>query len=177
MKVKIVGGICLGLLAFAGVAQAAGVFDPASAEGPTIQAEEAIRADYRAEQQAVSGVDARSGGRRGPRGPRGARGLQGAAGPKGAAGAPGAPGAKGTFGAVTAYNGASTPLCGWEAGACSVGSAIATCPPGTIVVSGGYSGAGIRTFISAPVPGGWFVGATNENESAVSFKPVVLCGS
>jgi hypothetical protein len=45
------------------------------------------------------------------------------------------------------------------------------------VVSGGFAGAGIRAFISAPVPGGWFVGATNENALATHFEAIAVCAS
>jgi hypothetical protein len=58
-----------------------------------------------------------------------------------------------------------------------VSSAIASCPPGTIVTGGGFSGAGIRAFISGPIPGGWFVGAANESVFSTDFNAEVVCAS
>lgn len=110
-------------------------------------------------------------GRRGPRGPRGFQGAQGPAGPAGPAGP------KGTFGSLVTVESNPVFLCGWEGGACSVDSAIAMCPPGTSVVSGGYAGAGIRAFIDAPIAGGWFVGAVNESSFATDFSAYAICAT
>ena len=167
MVVVLTAALALAVVAAGGVAEATGLFDHPGKGSPTVEREQEVK-EALANRLAGAGASARV---RGPRGPRGARG------PKGAHGAKGAQGPAGTFAAVTAYRGATIPICGWEAGACSVQSATATCPPGTVVVSGAYAGAGIRVFISEPVPGGWFIGATNENSLASSFHATVLCGS
>ena len=163
-------GLVLGvaLVATAGVAKAGGALggpsDAAVASRETRLAE-VLEKRY----AAVEGVYSRV--RRGKRGPRGARGPQGPAGPAG----PGGP--AGTIGSVTTVNGPETFICGYFEGGCSVQASSVTCPPGTKALSGGYSGVGIRTFISAPIPNGWYVGAANESEFSSSFKAIVVCGS
>jgi hypothetical protein len=104
-------------------------------------------------------------------------------GPKGAAGAKGATGAtgaKGTFGAIVSVASAPTFLCSFETGSCAVGSARAECPPGTTLVGGGYTGAGIVTTVTynAPSGNGWGIVAVNLDEVAVTgLRAVAQCGS
>jgi hypothetical protein len=75
-------------------------------------------------------------GHRGPRGFTGARGLTGAQGPSGPAGPAGASGAQ----FVSQASGAMATLCDDDSLSCSVGSSVATCPGGTVVVGGGWDG-------------------------------------
>ncbi len=164
MKWKIGVAAAAALLALTGIAQGAGVFDGSGGSNAEAR-ERAIQKVFK-DRDAAAAAGALA--RRGPRGKRGPKGPRGPAGPAGP---------KGTFGSVTSVLSPSVSLCGWESGACSVGSATATCPPGTTVVGGGYAGAGIRAFISASVPGGWFVGAANESVFSTTFKAEVLCAS
>jgi hypothetical protein len=160
----------LSLLAFAGIANAAsGLLDNRSVpEKAGDRREDAIALQYSGESKATASRAKRR-GPRGPRGPRGMQGAKGAAGPAGPAG---------TFGTVTPVSSPSVFLCGWPSGACSVGSVEVVCPSGTKLVSGGYGGAGIRAFISAPGgPNGWFVGAANEDEFSTTFKAIAMCAS
>lgn len=160
-KAVVLGGFAL--FAVVGAAQAAGILDQSGSGGAIDEREQLIA--QKLEKRLVA-TDALA--RRGPRGLRGPRGPKG---PKGLQGAPG------LLSSAVPYSSPTVPICGWEAGACSVQSAIAVCPPGTIVIGGGHSGAGIRVFISQPVPGGWAIGATNESSFASSFKATVMCGS
>lgn len=112
--------------------------------------------------------------RRGPRGPKGARGPRGFPGPKGPAGAQGP---KGTFGNITYVLGPPTTLCPFSAGSCSVGSASATCPPGTTVVGGGMIGTGFPFISAATNSTTWSVSEANEFESSAQFRATAVCAS
>lgn len=87
-------------------------------------------------------------GLRGPRGPAGAPGTPGVAGtvgatgPAGAAGAAGAAGVAGSFNpaSVTTVVGPTAFMCALGGGTCEVGSSVATCPAGDVVLSGGWLG-------------------------------------
>lgn len=172
MKWKAVVLAGFALVAIGGVAQAAGVLGQSVPE----ERKEATIVEH-AIAKAEGEVEADASRVRGARGPRGHRGSRGPQGPKGATGATGATGPKGTFGSITSYASGPVFLCGWEAGACSIGSSIALCPPGTTAISGGHSGAGLRVFSSTPYPGGWFIGAANENFEATTFKAFVVCAA
>src|SRR5689334_4756677 len=115
-----------GVFACLGIANAAGLIGADASSSK----EEAVAERLR-KRQAVE-IETATMSRRGPRGPRGFKGATGPQGPKG------------TIGTITAVKSSGTFLCGWEAGACSVGSTSVTCPPGTVSLGGGYSGAGIR---------------------------------
>ena len=161
MNAKIVAGLAsVAVLAFVGFAQGSNPSDP----------------DYsQKEQRLVERLGepgpANISARRSKRGPRGPRGFQGPRGAQGAAGVPGVIGEVGSFASAPVF------LCGFFSGACSVGSTEIICPPGTQILSGGYSGVGIRAFINAPGPNhGWVVGAANEDEEPTSFRAYVLCG-
>jgi hypothetical protein len=67
-----------------------------------------------------------------PRGPRGLRGAQGSEGPAGDRGPVGIS----TVGSATGTTGA---MCAFGGGSCQVGTSVATCPTGSVVVGGGYS--------------------------------------
>ena len=170
------------LIALGGVAKATGVIDGPGSR-PTFEKEEAVLAKIEGREAGIS-QELKTRGARGPKGAKGAKGATGPAGPKGATGATGATGPAGaagpagTIAAVQVVRGPQIPICGWEAGACSVSSSSVTCPAGTILVSGGYSGAGVRAFINEPGAGQvWVVGVTNENSLASSFHATALCGT
>jgi hypothetical protein len=112
--------------------------------------------------------------RRDLRGPKGKKGAKGPRGPKGAAGPVGP---KGTFGAVIPVDGPSVTLCS-ETASCAVQGATASCPPGTIVVGGGWKGGGIETFFpySAPVGNSWSIIAVNWYGNP-TVTPVAMCAS
>jgi hypothetical protein len=164
MRLKIVLLAALGLLAVAGVAQAAGLFGHSTPQSSLQQREQALMRKVEGQGQG-HGQASISRVRRGPRGPRGFHGPKGATGPAG------------TFGAVTPATGNATVLCSTEA-SCQVGTAAVECPPGTKVTGGGYTGGGIETIItwSAPVGNGWTVIAVNYYGTA-SVKAVALCAS
>ena len=182
MKIKVFVLSCMALLALAGIAKAAGVLghdDPQldSLAQRTGELERSLR-----EPTATTSVSARRGPRgfRGPQGPRGATGPKGATGATGATGAKGATGPKGSFAAVGSFASAPTFLCSFETGSCAVGSARAECPPGTSVIGGGYTGAGIVTTVtySAPSGNGWGIVAINLDEVSVpSLRAVAQCAS
>lgn len=185
MKWKVLVCGCAALLALAGVAQAAGAFRHSD---PKMNALEQ-------EQQALEGrLGAKAGeladalkkpqrgprGRQGPRGPRGPQGPTGPKGATGATGATGAPGPAGTFGNITSTSSVGTYLCSYETGVCAVGSTRAECPPGTTLVGGGYSGAGLVTTVTynAPSGNGWGIVAINLDEIPVSgLKAVAQCAT
>ena len=163
MKSKVVVGVALAALAFAGIAQAAGLFANREDARNALTARERTVAKGLTVDRANRATTSRT--RRGRRGRRGPRGKHGPAGPKG------------SVSAMASVSSPSVFLCGWKAGACSTGSATAVCPPGTIVTGGGFAGAGIRAFASGPVPGGWRVGAANESASSTTFKAIAVCAS
>lgn len=170
MKIKFVVAAGVGALAFAGIAQGAGMFNHEDEHLNQLQRREVVLEQNFA--QPSAGI---SRARRGPKGARGARG------PKGAAGAPGAPGPKGTFGSISSVSSAPTFLCSFETGPCAVGSAGVTCPPGTTLVGGGYTGAGILTTVTYDAPSGansWGVIGVNFDEvSVANFRAVAQCAS
>jgi hypothetical protein len=187
MKLKV--GLCtiVLVLATAGVAEATGVFKHSDPEMNSVQQkQESLEGQL--EESGAQGLsaDALSRGARGPRGRRGARGPQGQrgpqgpTGPKGATGATGPTGATGTFGSITSVSSVPAYLCSWEAGACAVGSTRAECPPGTTLVGGGYSGAGIVTTVTynAPSGNGWGIVAVNFDEVPVTnLRAVAQCAT
>jgi hypothetical protein len=160
------------LLAVAGVAQAAGVFQGGHKD-PAADAAEAksdrLEAKFEAEAQQPQAASARP-GRRGPRGSRG---------PRGPKGAKGATGPKGTFGSVLSYASAGIVLAPYGSPG-AVGSTRVECPPGTLLTGGGYIGAGILTTVtwSASVGNAWGIIAVNLDETFVTgLKAVAQCAT
>lgn len=170
VKAALFLGVALAV-AIAGVAKATGVFEGQGHQDASYDVVEAkvSRLEGRFEAREAPGpgsVAARP--QRGPRGKRGPRGPQGQAGPKG------------TFGSVVTVNGPSTYLCSFGVGGCAVGSTEVSCPPGTTLVGGGYTGAGIVTIVTwnAPVANSWGIIAVNLDEVPVSnLKAVATCAS
>jgi hypothetical protein len=184
MKLRV--GLCtaIAVLAFAGAAEATGVFKHSDPEMNTVQQkqEELEGRLEAAGGQVVSGdaLSRRDRGPRGLRGPHGERGRQGPAGPKGATGATGATGPAGTFGTITSVSSAPVFLCAFETGACAVGSAHVECPPGTSLIGGGYTGAGLVTTVTYDAPSGnaWGIVAVNLDEVPVTaLKAVAQCAA
>ena len=171
MKLKIIGVVAIALLAFAGAAQASGLFDRDSDQVSTMRALERAALHPGADVATASA-------RRGPRGFKGPRGAKGAAGPKGATGAAGPAGPAGTFGTITQVTGPNVTLCGFEF-QCSIGTAHAECPPGTRVIGGGFGGLFTgEDFFSFAAGNGWSVGAANWSENALtSFHATAMCAS
>jgi hypothetical protein len=177
LKAVLIAG--LALLALAGAAKASGVLDKDHkdagydvVEARTTQLERAL--EKRAAQGDEGLTASARAATRGPRGPRGARG------PKGAKGANGPAGVPGTFGSISVVSSPSIFLCSFFSGACAVGSVQAVCPPGTTLVGGGYTGAGIVTTVtwSAPVANAWGIIAVNLDEVPVSnLKAVAECAT
>lgn len=162
MTIAVAATAALALVVITAVATGQDAGNPADAK------EEAVLRAFSKRTLAGTGEREPLARQRGPRGRRGPKGKRGPAGPAGA---------KGTFGSIITSEGPAVALCGWESGACSVGSSTVMCPPNTSVVSGGYAGAGIRAFIDAPIPGGWFIGAVNESVFATDFNAFVVCAS
>lgn len=187
MKFKV--GLCtvIAVLATAGVAEATGVFKHSDPEMNNVQQkQEMLEGQLEAvggrnlSGEALSRGTRGARGPRGPRGPHGQRGPQGPTGPKGATGATGPTGATGTFGSITTVSSAPAYLCSWEVGACAVGSTHVECPPGTTLVGGGYSGAGIVTTVTynAPSGNGWGIVAVNLDEVPVAtLRAVAQCAT
>lgn len=165
-RAKVIVLAVLALLSVAAVAKASGVIGG----GHENSAYDVVEAKAEALEQklkarAGSGpADVAARPARGPRGPRGARG------PKGPKGAIGPVGPKGTFSSVANVIGPPLFLCSFESGGCAVGTTQATCPPGTILTGGGYTGAGILTTVtwSAPVGNSWAIIAVNLDEVPVT---------
>lgn len=166
MRFKVVFGVLFGLLALAGVAKASGVFEHADPAKDVVATRvQALEATMRGEARGAASSAIR--GPRGARGPKGPKGAQGVPGPAGPAGPTGP---TGSFGSVVTVAGPPTFLCAFESGACAVGSTKVECPPGTVLVGGGYTGAGIVTTVawSAPVGNAWAIIAVNLDEVPVS---------
>ncbi|MGD9735311.1 MAG: hypothetical protein AB7V58_06855 [Solirubrobacterales bacterium] len=148
MKWKAIVLACVGILAFAGVAQAVG---------------------GSSEEAGISAAKKPQRGPRGPKGKRGIRGPQGPQGPQGPKGATGPAGPAGPAGSAATENlqikvveGAPLILSPGEFG----GAPLATCPAGYIVVGTGFYGP------FDPVGGfvlsfGSFVGGFFSNESLI----------
>lgn len=164
MKIKLVLAVAFGMFAFAGIAQAAGLFDNRPAGAAALM--------HRAEALTRSTATARFA----RRGPRGFRGPQGPRGPQGTQGVPGSAGPKGAFSTVTQVSGPSTTLCGYEY-ECSIGTAHAECPAGSRVVSGGFSGLYTgEVFFQFASGNGWSVGAANwSTVPLTSFHATAIC--
>lgn len=140
------------VLAFAGGATAAGRWVISSMN----QIKPSVRAHLR--------------GNAGPQGPQGAQGPQG---PQGL------PGAAGPAGISSIQNvSASSPICGFGAGACDVASAIAFCPSGSYVVGGAADTDTIETPIST-LTGTTSYGAVANNDGSFSGTLTVtaICAS
>lgn len=181
-KLKIITGVVVALGAMAGVAGAAEIFKHEDPTMDKLQAkQEGLEARFDARASGSASAEARSArvqrGKRGKRGPRGHRGPRG---PRGVQGTQGPVGPKGTFGTITQVQGPATFLCGFFTGSCAVGSTQVACPPGTTLVGGGYTGAGIVTTVtwSAPVGNAWGIIAVNLDEVSVSnLRAVAQCAS
>jgi hypothetical protein len=102
------------------------------------------------------------------------RQLHGATGPAGPAG---------TFSSagVATVSGPSAPMCASSANTCAVGSSVATCPAGDIVLSGGYDGetdppvdatAGYDEPLGS---NGWEVIMSNNALIPASFHAIAVC--
>jgi hypothetical protein len=106
-------------------------------------------------------------GQRGPRGPRGANGLQG---PQGAAGAAGGFDPS----KLTYVTGPSTTI-----PADDVGSASATCPPGTVVTGGGfYTSIAVPANSQAFANNSWTVIVNNfDNLIAIEAYAFAVCAA
>lgn len=110
-------------------------------------------------------------GRQGPPGPQGVQGPQGFQGPQGVQGPPGSQGPAGpgfTSAAVQRVDGNQLTLCGVSGGSsCAVGASTATCPAGTIAISGGWVGVFLGSvsynarFLNADGSSGWTILASN----------------
>lgn len=174
---QLVALVCCALVALGGVAKAAEVLGHGSSE--TVDKEQ--RLQTMAEQRHVAEGVAQSAKTRGPRGRRGPRGLQGAPGARGAAGPVGPigpAGPKGAFSSIIEAVAPNTYLCGYEL-LCSIGSSSVQCPPGTTVISGGWSGLyeGIAYF-SFKSGNGWAVGGANWNSIPdTEFRAIAMCAS
>jgi hypothetical protein len=160
MKLKLMAAVATGALVFAGVAQAAGLFEGSSPQSKLMQREKAmVRALHQGANDSVRRAP------RGPKGPRGPRGPQGVAGPAGA------------FSKITTVQGPSR-LLGQAPSAASIALSTASCPPGYQVIGGGWQGGGISATVSYNAPGGgsWSVIMTNNDEvTAVIFNAVAVC--
>jgi Collagen triple helix repeat (20 copies) len=184
-SLKVGAALTAVVLLVVGMAQASDL-TPGGHEDPGYDTVEArtVMLEEKLEKQAAGGPLAGTArvrrGPRGPRGPRGVIGPRGPQGPQGSQGPAGATGPKGTFGSVVAVSGPSTFLCSFEAGGCAVASTRAECPPGTVVIGGGYTGAGIVTTVtwSAPAGNAWAIIAVNLDEVPVTnLKAVAECAS
>lgn len=104
----------------------------------------------------------------------GARGQQG---PRGFQGAQGLPGSSG-IARVQWVNSSSVPYCASSGGACSVASATATCPPGSVAVGGAANASSIETSISTYV-GGNIYEAVSDNASPFTgdLTATAVCAS
>jgi hypothetical protein len=102
--------------------------------------------------------------------------VQGPSGAPGAAGVRGAAGPSGTVSATIEADGPATPL-GAAGTPTTVAASKAECPPGTVVVVGGFE-TGARTFIGAQEKSGngYFVVAINVGPLATSIKAQAICG-
>jgi hypothetical protein len=102
---------------------------------------------------------------RGQQGPRGPRGLQGRTGSRGPAG---------TIGGKLTFQTATTSLA-----AGTVGSATATCPTGTAVLSGGAHTTGLALWATEPLVSGgntgWFAGATAPSVIQAEVDAYAIC--
>jgi hypothetical protein len=178
MKWKV--GLCtvVAVLATAGAAEATGVFKHSDPEMNNVQQkQEALEGQLEAAGGKNPTDEALSRGARGPRGPKGQKGPQGAT---GATGPAGPTGATGTFGSITTVSGAPAYLCSWETGSCAVDSTHVECPPGTTLVGGGYSGAGLVTTVTfdAPSANGWGIVAVNLDVVPVTnLRAVAQCAT
>jgi hypothetical protein len=173
---KVVLLTCLALLAIGGIAKASGLIGHKDSKLDEVaQRTQALEQGLKKADGATA-----SHAQRGPRGPRGPKGAPGPKGAAGAKGATGLTGPKGTFGAIVSVASAPAFLCSFESGSCAVGSARAECPPGTTLIGGGYTGAGIVTTVTynAPAANGWGIVAVNLDEVSVTgLRAVAQCGS
>lgn len=159
---------CLALLALGGIAKASGVL------GHDDVKLDAIEQRTQMLERGLTKSGAATASRRGLRGPRGPKGPKGAQGPAGAAGP------KGTFNAVASVSSGPLFLCAFQTGSCAVGSVRVECPPGSTLIGGGYTGAGIVTTVTynAPSGNGWGIVAANLDEVSVAgLRAVAQCGS
>ncbi|HEX3734127.1 MAG TPA: hypothetical protein VHU86_03130 [Solirubrobacterales bacterium] len=180
MKSKIVMIVApIALLAVTGIAHGAGLFEHKDSRLDGIQ--QRTQTLENGLQHPQNASDGRANRRpRGPRGPRGAQGPKGATGATGAKGATGATGPKGAFGTITIVTSAPAYLCSYEVGVCAVGSARAECPPGSVLIGGGYAGAGILTTVTydASSGNGWGIVAINFDEYPVTnLRATAQCAS
>ncbi len=164
MKIKLVLAVALGMLAFAGIAEAAGLFNGRPAmQNALLKRERTLMRKARLRGRRAAPQAGVSRARRGPRGFRGPRGAQGPQGPPGA------------FSTITQVAGPETYLCGYEY-ECSVEAAHAECPAGSHVVSGGWAGPFLGTvFFSFASGNGWSVGVANEGLYGTSFHATAIC--
>jgi hypothetical protein len=113
------------------------------------------------------------------------RQLRGHRGPAGPMGAPGADGAPGVFSTsnVTQVSGPVSVQCPAGGGACDVGSSVATCPSGSVVLGGGFDSEGappVEATVAFDKPLGtdsWEVILVNNGTISQNFFAVATCAT
>jgi hypothetical protein len=119
---------------------------------------------------------------RGPRGPRGRPGPQGPQGSEGLPGPQGKPGADVSFTTTNVvYRSGPDAALGPTGTANAIGSSTASCPSGSVAISGGWDThtqvpSKLTAFRSIRVePAGWKVEIVNQDPSSGSFFAFVVC--
>jgi hypothetical protein len=112
-------------------------------------------------------------GSQGPQGPAGPAGAQGPAGTQGAAGPAG-------IASVKSALGPKTTQCPYGGGACQVATSTATCPPGSVVVGGGFSAGSIDNitlYAGAANSTSYAVIADNEYSGSNTIQAQAICAA
>lgn len=113
------------------------------------------------------------------RGPRGPRGFRGPRGPRGFTG----PAGSFSTSNVIRVAGPTASMCA-DAGvgaSCTVGASTATCPPGSVVLGGGFNGltnppvSATIAYDYASTSGSWEVVMANQASITASMQPVAEC--